>query len=460
VLHSEITSGGGIFVLPQRRTCTARASSIVATHIQFSYSLEVYIGINPTRASGSSTPGSAASDPHLPRIWIQPHYASFNGLRAVAVFLVFLVHFGNYILPRQLTEYMWAGVDLFFVLSGFLITGILFDSIHDPLYFRNFYIRRALRIFPVFYSLFLLLFLLTPILHLAYEPTLLLYSVYLGNLFLPFLDLAHHNPTIIVWAFHGHYINGNIGHLWSLCVEEQFYLIWPAVVWLVRSRIRLMWICALVSLATLLERIYLQGHLSQHLLDYHLLEWSTYTRIDTLLVGAWFALWLRGRALSIVQLRRLAYALFFIPLAILGIRMVTLPIVRRDQFVYTIGYTLIALIFAGVLLRSLDDASYLSRILRNRYLDAFGVVSYGFYIFHHIFLYELQDLVATHLALRRVAPILPFIVFGLTLLLAKLSFRYLESPFLRMKSKLAPQWVSPPLAPIALHVSEPRPEDQ
>jgi peptidoglycan/LPS O-acetylase OafA/YrhL len=380
----------------------------------------------------------------------------------VAVFLVFLTHFGNYILPSGLIEYMWSGVDLFFVLSGFLITGILYDSLHDPHYFRNFYIRRALRIFPIFYCLFLLLFLLTPILHLVYAPTLLFFSIYIGNLIVPFIDLANHNPTYITWSFHGHNVNGNIGHLWSLCVEEQFYMLWPAVIWLVRSRTRLMWICALVSLAVLIERIYFQAHLNPELLSKQLLQWSTYTRIDTLLIGAWFALWLRGRALSIKQLRRLAYVLFFVPLGILVVRMASLSAIPRDQFVITVGYTLIALLYAGVLLRSLDDASHLSRILRNRYFNAFGAVSYGFYLIHHIFLYEVRNLVGTMPWVSRITFALPFIVFGISLLLAKLSFRYLESPFLRMKSKLAPQWVPTPTpmgesAPAPLHLSEPRP---
>jgi len=409
---------------------------------------------HPSITSGSSEP----LDPNLPLVWIRPHYAAFNGLRAVAVFLVFLVHYGNYILPRQLTEYMWVGVDLFFVLSGFLITGILYDSIHDPHFFRNFYIRRALRIFPIFYGFFLLLFILTPILHLAYAHALLFYFFYIGNLALPFTNLDLYNPTVITAVIHGQSINANIGHLWSLCVEEQFYMLWPAVIWLVRSRTRLMNICALVSVAILIERIYLQAHLSPALLDNALIQWSTYTRIDTLLIGAWFALWLREQPLSTLRLRRLAYALFFIPLAILGIRMAMLSTITRNHFVFTVGYTLIALICSGVLLLSLDDTTWLARFLRTRYLNAFGAISYGFYFFHHLFLYELQDLADNYDIVHRFAFIIPFAVFGLTLLLATLSFRYFESPFLRLKSRLAPQWVpATDHTLVALHVSEPRP---
>jgi len=422
-------------------------------------------------ARTSIDPGAAAHpqepvDPSLPRLWIQPHYSSFNGLRAIAVFLVFLKHFGEYILPEKLITHMWVGVDLFFVLSGFLITGILYDSLQDPHFFRNFYVRRALRIFPVFYGFFFLLFLFAPILHIAYEHSLLFYVFYIGNLIQPF---TAQNPAFFTIRFHGHAAIMNISHLWSLCVEEQFYMIWPAVVWFVRARVRLMWICVLLSFATLLGRIYLAMHLSQALLDRSLIQESTYTRIDTILIGAWFALWLRARALPTTQLRRLSYGLFAIPASILCLAKLLLRPAHNDQFLMTIGYTLIALAGAGLLLRSLDEASPFARLLRNRFLNAFGAVSYGFYVIHHLFMSELQHLVANYAIMRRIAPTLPFLVFVITLLLAKLSFRYVESPFLRLKSKLAPQWIPAALIPdtapsgehmpIALHVSEPRPED-
>jgi len=412
----------------------------------------------PSSSSRAVPRHSGPLDPALPRLWIQPHYASFNGLRAIAILLVFLVHFGHYLLPDRYTWFGWIGVDLFFVLSGFLITGILFDSLQDPHYFRNFYIRRALRIFPIFYTFFLLLFLLTPILHLEYDKTLLFFFFYVGNLTLHFI---HVNPTIISMHFHGHTIVTNIGHLWSLCVEEQFYLVWPAVIWFVRTRKRLMQICVVASIIVLLLRIYLCVHMHKDLTDEYLIRWSTYTRVDTLLVGAWFALWLRERALSIQQLRKLAYTLLATTVPIFLLFRHMLPGNSIEPFIETFGFTLIALGGAGILLLCLDDSTLLARLLRNRYLYALGAISYGFYFIHHLFLYEVLDLYNEYPAVHRIGPLIPFLVFGVTLLLAKLSFRYLESPFLRMKTRLAPAWVPAPSPHdpelIRLHVSEPRP---
>ena len=172
---------------------------------------------------------------------------------------------------------MFVGVDLFYVLSGFLITGILFDSLESPHYFRNFYVRRALRIFPIFYGFFLLLFLATPLFRLHWHWNLLTYFFYFGNIYTPLADLAKGNPTTVDYVWHGvsHPIV-NIGHLWSLCVEEQFYLIWPALIWWIRGRRKLMNFCIVVCVLTLLLRIALAAiHPVEN--TQYLLLWSTYT---------------------------------------------------------------------------------------------------------------------------------------------------------------------------------------
>jgi peptidoglycan/LPS O-acetylase OafA/YrhL len=374
--------------------------------------------------------------------------------------MVFSCHFSPFWGDRIIANSAWTGVDLFYVLSGFLITGILYDSVEDPRYFRNFYVRRALRIFPLFYGFFLLLFLLAPILHLHYQRTILEWVFYVGNVFLPFIKGTNHNPTAISVLYQGRLRELlNIGSFWSLCVEEQFYLLWPMVIWLARDRKRIMRICVATCIAVLIGRCFLEAYAPN---NHFLLFWSTYTRCDTLLVGAWLAVFLRGRPLSTNQIRRCSALLFWISVGLLCIGYACTYRSYNflwNPFTMTVGYTLIALAAAGVLLRCLDETSRFSRVLMNPRLTAFGAISYGFYFFHSLPLPVWDHIAIWHPHLRIAIPILAFVA---TWAVAKLSFRFWESPFLRLKSVLAPQRAMVrehgQLVPTQLHVPEPTPE--
>jgi peptidoglycan/LPS O-acetylase OafA/YrhL len=237
-----------------------------------------------------------------PQSWIRKYYSAFDGLRALAILSVFFVHYGTMTTPHIHEWGMWMGVDVFFVLSGFLITGILCDSRPAKHYFRNFYIRRALRILPPLYGFFLAVLLLTPLLHLSYSPYVWTNLLYIPNLLTIGDHLGTHgNSTIILMGPLGRHIPGStlsMGPWWSLCVEEQFYLIWPLVVWLVPSRVWLMRVSGTLIVLTLLLRTLLYFESSPVLLATHYLYVATYTRCDSLLVGAWLALWLREVRLS------------------------------------------------------------------------------------------------------------------------------------------------------------------
>ena len=123
------------------------------------------------------------ANPNTPQSWVRPYYSSFDGLRGIAVFAVFLRHYAIDLFPYRWLYGLWCGVDLFFVLSGFLITGILFDTLGEPNYFRNFYIRRALRIFPLYSGYFLLLLFALIFLHQRGASKFIwTYALYFGNL--------------------------------------------------------------------------------------------------------------------------------------------------------------------------------------------------------------------------------------------------------------------------------------
>jgi peptidoglycan/LPS O-acetylase OafA/YrhL len=186
------------------------------------------------------------------------HHAAFipalDGLRGIAIILVMLHHF-TYYRPETGIDaviagvplFGWVGVDLFFVLSGFLITGILLDSRGSTRYFTNFYARRTLRIFPLYY---LVLFL--ALVALPQFPSV--HTVLAGDIEMP--------PRWPYWAYLTNFsvaergfVHGWVDVAWSLAIEEQFYLVWPLVIWLCPQRL-LPWLCTAIVIGEVFARSY------------------------------------------------------------------------------------------------------------------------------------------------------------------------------------------------------------
>jgi peptidoglycan/LPS O-acetylase OafA/YrhL len=155
------------------------------------------------------------------------HIPELDGLRGIAILMVVVFHALAFI-PHAMTgwipnlaSYGFAGVDLFFVLSGFLITGILLSAKGHPGYFRNFYAKRALRIWPLYYLLLLVAFGLVPLL-------IIRTHVYMNELAL----LQSRSILVYVLLLQNIWYSGKIGPItlamtWSLAIEEQFYVVWP-----------------------------------------------------------------------------------------------------------------------------------------------------------------------------------------------------------------------------------------
>ena len=375
---------------------------------------------------------------------LRPFYPALDGLRACAFLAVFMDHYVSRVIPWRIFPWGWVGVDIFFVLSGFLITGILYDSLHRKNYFKNFYIRRSLRIFPLYYTFWFGLLLLTPLLHCEWNRYNLSSLLYLQNFLL--LGAArglHPSPGHIVFHLnhvfrHPQFLEATT--LWSLCVEEHFYLLWPGVVFLLRSRRKLLaFSLAIIVMAPIVRAIYI--HLRPEMLQTGVLYSNSFSRFDTLLVGAALALWLRGNPPPLATLRRYAFcALFGCPLLLIGLLMCEKSPVgdgRFDPIISTVGFSLIAVASAGLLLLALERESALARVLQLRPLASLGRISYGLYFWHAlphpIFLSLIPSFSHRHLALM-----VPLLSFGCTLLLAILSFHYIESPFLRLKNRWAP----------------------
>jgi peptidoglycan/LPS O-acetylase OafA/YrhL len=392
--------------------------------------------LTTTLATPAGLPQAAA----LTRTTSSAYFPALDGLRALAFLMVFAQHYLK-------MPWGWAGVDIFFVLSGFLITGILFDTRDAPHRVKNFYVRRTLRIFPLYYGLMLLLVLLWPVFRWNWYKAWLVWPAYLGN-FAPYhhdtdgTSALHFVAYAVLVSRVWPTVELHFGHFWSLCVEEQFYLVWPWIVFRVRDRRRLICLCIAVVLAGPLLRILGSHHLPQYMIDQEVLYRATPFRIDALLLGGLIALLRRGPfARALLAAARASFTLLS---AALLLWLALNPAARQGtiHYVYpawrlTWGLTFIDLYSACLILMAIESGSMTFRIFNLKPLRWLGRISYGAYVFHDILHVPLLNLVQRYTSYSR----MPTAVLALvaTLLMAWASFRWFESPFIRLKAR----WTGP-----------------
>ncbi len=374
--------------------------------------------------SNEDAPGSPGEEPSNRG---NPHVPGLDGIRGLAVLLVFVFHVfqaeptpGGLAarLGYQLTRFGQTGVDLFFVLSGFLITGILYDARGSRSYYRNFYARRVLRIFPLYFGFAFLIIEVLP-------------------------RLAGIRGTDLTWTALGTFSanfamtagvrGGLLGHFWSLAIEEQFYLLWPFVVAFF-DRKSLLRICAVgIALAACGRWIVESRGISSFMV--------TPCRMDQLLVGSFLALAQRGPGGLRGWLRWLG------PLgtAAVAMALVLTPALRdsRTAWPQVIKYPLLAVPFAALIVLAVapGERSRIARVLERPFLRWLGKHSYGLYVYHPPLIVLLGWLSARFAP--GIAPDSGFSVvgaglrFGLVSVLscaaAWLSWTYFESPILRLK---------------------------
>lgn len=330
-----------------------------------------------------------------------------DSVRGIAVLWVLLHNTDIY--PSLHLDWMaangWMGVDLFFVLSGFLITGILLDSKRSDGYFRNFYARRCLRIWPLYYSALIFMFVIVPILRPSEAHTIFetrsspwwSYPIFLQNFLVPIPTMA----------------TGLLGVTWSLAVEEQFYLVWPVVVrFCSENQIRR------IAIAIILFSPLLRLYLSTRQVNIYS---NTFCRLDGLMAGALLATAIRSRDFIAPRYTRYAWIGFLLSGAL------ALAIETDHARWIVFSFTALASV-SFVYLVLFSSQRWLKVILGNRFLVYTGTISYGMYLLQKI---PLDAVKSFHFEQHQFLA-LPITV-AVTYVLAAASWKFLEKPFLNLK---------------------------
>jgi peptidoglycan/LPS O-acetylase OafA/YrhL len=339
----------------------------------------------------------------LDRLRYEP---ALDGLRALAVGIVIAVH-ATFLIPGRrelLVPGGWVGVDLFFVLSGYLITRLLADEIDraGKIDLRRFYIRRSLRLLPAFAALLLID---------------LVVSTYI------FPDTDIYKATLVSIAYimnwsraFNWFPQASLGHTWSLSMEEQFYILWPAVFIAIRRRRPLSWLLAMIVGMLIWRSIVALGGADAE---------RTYngfdTHADTLLIGCAAAL------LRLDESRReIIRRLSALPITALA---VILAVFRyRTLLTQTFGYTLAAIMTAWLILAATQPGR-LRDFLSIRPLTYTGKISYGLYLWHYPIIWIGRGHIHGYISI---------LLIPLSYLAAMMSYHYIEKPFLRLKARFEP----------------------
>lgn len=369
---------------------------------------------------------------HRPERW-----RTLDGVRAIAILLVIPHNADIYpadpgsLWPLAMIASLgWIGVQLFFVLSGFLITGQLLDATGSPHYFRDFYLRRALRILPLYYLTLVVGLILLPALSSA-----------------PSLASSEHTGQVWLWLFlikwvqpFGQTIHG-FEHFWSLAVEEQYYLAWPFVVLVYRESGLLRACFAAVALAVVTRTALLLSG-TPHEANYMF----TVCRMDALALGAIAALLVRRPATAerIADRGNLVLLLAALGLGLLALA--THVYSTSDPLMQILGYSLLAVGFAaGILVlaarEQTERGTWLERVLAIAPLRAVGRYSYAMYVFH------LPLVIALTPAIRRwfagtgqALPLIVALLVGIaTFVAGAISYHVFEKHLLALKTRVAPR---------------------
>lgn len=370
------------------------------------------------------------------------YFPALDGLRFIAFILVFIMH---YLTRNPITENIpvlliplinffqengWIGLDLFFSLSGFLITTLLLQERRkfNKISLKNFWIRRALRIWPLYFLALFVGFFAIPALSqllLQNDYTNIKYINHL-KIHFPFFTLFLGNWSLI--------LNGtpefrNIPHLWSISVEEQFYIFWPILLIYTNTFKK-----ALILSITLIILVFaIRFTIIPYVTPNPTIYMNTFTRLDTFIIGSLLGLITFYKPIYHQKLIKIYSIPFFIFLSFCFINYLSSISVlsSKNQFIQGFSYTIIAIYLTYLISYALIPGSFINRIMSLKTLVWLGKISYGLYIWHRL----ATDL-AAFLTVKYQSSLLTLITsLIITILIASISYYYYELFFLKLKSK-------------------------
>lgn len=366
------------------------------------------------------------------------HYPALDGFRCFALLLVMISHFGY-------CGFGWIGVSMFFVLSGFLITGILLESKEksSKKFFRNFYVRRALRIFPAYY---LYLILLSVLLLLAGKRSLI--APYLFSLITYIFNLT----SMILPDSN---INLTISNFWSLCIEEHFYLIWPLIIYYFRRK-QLIVIIGVICVLSPIIRYFICEVMTA--LNYKPIDagrgvyFFTLSHFDAMALGAAIKVFNLEKRVRLPFACLTAVILIALLLGMVSERASGMslrdtlwslgyPFASIANYKHVWSYTVISIVSVFLIISLVTacqsrGASFLQKLFQKSFFMYVGRISYGAYIWHGLVIVVMQKIISYEkYSLKGFICFLFYV--ALTLILADLSYRLFEKQFLKYKSRFA-----------------------
>ncbi|MHA4808132.1 acyltransferase family protein [Flavitalea flava] len=364
---------------------------------------------------------------------------SLDGVRAIAIILVMTFHAG-------ILDFGWIGVQLFFVLSGFLITGILWKEKTKEgslgFKFKKFWVRRSLRIFPLYYA-YLLIF--------GVSYLLLHFPPYFMKFF-PFAVTYTANFPLLLLHSIG---NPLFNHLWSLSIEEQFYLLFPVIILLSPKPLIKFLLWAILFISPFLRFLVGEYYKSKGLPSLTIADgvnFNTLCQLDAFCMGGIIPVlsldkrvkkpWTLFGAMVILALGAGLAGYLLSPSPLPYLLDLGYYHYFTSQYQHIWQYTCLNLVFASLILALVSAYSthkfpVTRKILENKWMVSIGKVSYGMYLFHWlIWIYLFYDFFRPQTLPYKALLFIPYVF--LVYLVSRVSYRFYEAPFIRLKDRFFP----------------------